>query len=301
MSTDSKRPLDGVDPASVEPGDVDESTVREALSSTNPLVRQDGVDVCGSLASADAAAVEPFLDTVAALADDDNAAIALRAIDALKTVAATEPDALAGRLDGLAGAADSDIVDVQLTAATVLGKLVVDRPDLVASYAGRLAVAVRTTELDEKRENFGEFVQDPATRQTLEEHTEAERKRRVSARRTLANVVVAVTEQVPDAALDAVDELVALLDDTDPGVAGAAVDALGELAAADPAAVAPVRDRLSACLDHDRTFVRVRAVRALGRLGDDAVVPRLRALAEDDDDEDVRELAADTADYLADA
>lgn len=297
MSPDSKRPLDGVDPASVAPGDADEPAVREALSSSIPTVRQRGVDVCASLADADVSAVDPFLDDVAALAADDNAPIALRAIDVLKTVAVADPDALDGRLDALVDATAADVVDVQLTAATVLGKLVVDRPDLVAPYAGRLAEAVRATEPGE-REQFGEFVDDPVTRRTLEEHTEAERKRRVSGRRTLVNVVVAVTEQVPESALDAVDGLVALLDDTDPGVAGAAVDALGELAAADPDAVAPVRDRLTDCLGHGRTFVRVRSVRALGRLGDDAVVPRLRTLAEEDDDEDVREIAGETADYL---
>ena len=137
------------------------------------------------------------------------------------------------------------------------------------------------------------------TRQTLEEHEEAERQRRTSGRRTLVNVVVAVCEEEPESALGAVEGLLGLLDDVDPSVVGGAVDALGELAVTDPEAVAPARDGLRARLDHPQTFVRARADRALGRLGDEGAVPKLRTVAETDDDEDVREIAAETAAFLA--
>ncbi|NHN60720.1 HEAT repeat domain-containing protein [Halorussus sp. JP-T4] len=263
------------------------------------MVKQTGVDVCEALAETNVDAVRPLLDDVAALADDDNAAIALRAIAVLDEVVGDEPGALEDRLDGLVDAADDEVVDVQLTAATALGKLVVARPDLVAPHAGRLADAVRVTEPGPGPEGVGDLVDDQVTQRTIAEHVEGERKRRTSGRRTLVNVVVAVTEEEPEPAFDAVDELVALLDDVDPGVAGGAVDALGHLAAADPEVVAPASDRLVDCLDHDGTVVRARAVRALGHLGDDAAVPELRRVADEDDDEDVRALAAETADFLA--
>ncbi|MFC4551128.1 MULTISPECIES: HEAT repeat domain-containing protein [Halorussus] len=301
MPTDSSNPLDGIDPESVSPDDVDEAAVRAALDSSNPLVRQRGMMVCETLAAADVDAVEPFLDDVAALASADNAAVGLRAIAVLDAVAEDEPAALDGRVAGLAEAAASDLVDVQLTAATALGKLVVERPDLVGPYARRLVEAVRATELEPGIPDVGDVVDDRVTRQTIQEHEEGERRRRMSGRRTLVNVAVAVAETEPETAFDAVDDLAALLDDVDPGVAGAAVDALAELAAADPDVVAPVRDDIVDCLDHDRTFVRARAIRALGELGDDAVVPKLETVAETDDDEDVRELAADTVDFLAGA
>ena len=301
MTADSSKPLDGIEPESISPEDVDEAEIRAALASSNPLVKQKGVDVCETLAEADVDAVRPLLDDVAALADDDNAAIALRAIAVLDEVAGEDPAALEDRLDGLVGAADDEVVDVQLTAATALGKLVVARPDLVAPYASRLAEAIRITEPDPEPEDVGDLVDDQVTRRTIAEHVEGERKRLTSGRRTLVNVVVAVTEEEPEPAFESVEELVALLEDVDPGVAGGAVDALGQLAAADAEVVAPVSDRLVDCLDHDRTVVRARAVRALGHLGDDAAVPELRRVAERDDDEDVRELAAETADFLADA
>lgn len=301
MTTDSSNPLDGIDPDSVTLEDLDEAEVRATLSSSNPLVRQRGVEVCETLAETDVDAVRPFLDEVASLATDGNAAIALRAIAVLDATADAEPAALDGRLADLVGATASDIVDVQLTSATVFGKLVVERPDLVAPHVRELIEAVRVTEPDSQICDPGDVVDDPVTRRTIREHEEGERRRRISGRRTLINVVVAVTEEEPRSAFDVVDELVTLLDDVDPGVCGSAVDALGELAVANPDAVAPVADRLIECLDHDRTVVRARAVRALGHLGDDAAVPKLRTVAETDDDETVRELAEETAEFLASA
>lgn len=301
MTTDSAKPLADVDPSSVTAGDVDEAEIRAALASSNPLTRQEGVELCETLATERIDDVRPFLDEVAALADDSNAAIALRAISVLDAVAGAEPAALDGRLDGLVGVLDTHIVDVQLTGATALGKLVVERPDLVAPHTGTLIRAVGVTEPTPGLRDFGDVVDDPVTQQTLQEHEEEERKRRASGRRTLINVVVAVTETEPDAVPDVVDDLVSLLDDVDPGITGGAVDALAELAAADPERIAPALEPLIDCLDHNRTTVRARAIRALGHLGDDAPVPELRALAEEDDDEEVREIAAETAAFLADS
>lgn len=301
MSTNSAEPLDDVDPSSVTPDAVNDADVRAALSSPDPLVRRRGVAVCESLAEAGVDHVEPFLDDVAALTEDDRIAVMLGAIAVLDEVAATDPDALDGRTGALVAATDSEYVDVALTASVALGKLVVERPALVAPYTSDLVAALRETELDENPPDYGETIANDDTRKTIHEHEQAERQRRVSARRTLANVVVAVAEERPEGATDAVDDLVTLLDDVDPSVIGGAVDALGELAAVDPDAVDPVADELIDCLDHYHTSVRGRAIRALGRLGDDRAVEPLRRLAEEDADENVRDVAAETADYLADA
>ncbi|SDN23145.1 HEAT repeat-containing protein [Halogranum gelatinilyticum] len=298
MTTDSSKPLDGIAPEETTPDDVDDAEIRAALASSSPLVRQRGVEVLGSLAAQDLDAVDPFLDEIATATADDNVAIALRAIGVLDTVAVNDPTRLDGRLDDLVSVLDSELVDVQLTGGRVLATLVVEQPELVSPYVRELVAAIRATELDENPQNFGEVVSDPVTRQTLEQHEQGERDRRLDSRRTLVNVVVAVAETDPDAAVEAVDDLVALLDDVDPTVAGGAVDALGELAASHPDAVAPVVDRLVDCLDHYHTLVRARAIRALGYLGEESTVSALQEVAENDDDEDVRELAADTAEFI---
>lgn len=301
MTTDSSELLDGITPESIARGDVDDAAIHTALSSSNPLVRQRGVAVCETLVAENLDATRPFLDEVAMLAGDDNAAIALRAISVLDTLADTDPAALEGRLADLVGAVGTDHVDVQLTGATALGKLVVDRPDLVAPYARQLIEAVRVTELDATTRDFSDVVDDDVTRRTLRDHEEEERKRRTTGRRTLINVVIAIIEAEPKSTVDLAEDLGTLLDDADPVIVGGAVDALGELAAANPEAVFPVRNRLDDCLDHDSVAVRVRAIRALGHIGDDAAVPKLRAVAMEDIDETVREIALETADFLADA
>ena len=300
MDPDPSEPLAGVDPDSVAPDDVAAEELRAGLAASSPLVRQRAVAVCDALAQADPETVEPYLDAVATAVGDTNSAIALRAIAVLDTVAGAAPDALDGRVEALADRAGDEIVDVQLTAATALAKVVVPRPDLVAPFLGQLIEGVRATALDDTPADFGEFVRDEATRQTLREHEQGERDRRTSGRRTLINVVVAALESEAASATDRVDELAALLDDDDPTVVGGAVDGLGEVAAVDRDAVRPVRDRLVACLDHFHTVVRARAVRALGRLGDPEAVPALRTTAEADENEDVRAVAAETATYLAD-
>ncbi|QLK26337.1 HEAT repeat domain-containing protein [Natrinema zhouii] len=301
MTMDSSVPLDGIDPESITRDDIDDAELRAALSSSDPLVRQRGIDVCETLAEEGVDAVRPVLDEVASLANDDNSPIALRAITVLRTVAERDPGALEGRLTDLVDTAGADIVDVQLTGSTVLAALVVERPDLVAPFVRQLLEGIRVTEPDPQGEDLSDVVTDEVTRRTIQDHEDEERKRRISARQTLSNVVVAAIESEPQSAFDAVDALVALLDDAYPAISGGAIDALAQLAAAKPAVVAPVRDRLIDCLDDDSVVVRARTVRALGHLGDDAAVPKLRDVAATDANRDVRELADETANFLANA
>ncbi|WP_440767105.1 HEAT repeat domain-containing protein [Natronorubrum sp. DTA7] len=301
MTLDSSVPLDGIDPESIARDDIDDAEVRAALSSSDPLVRQRGVEVCETLVEEGVDAVRPVLDEVASLANDDNAAIALRAITVLRTVAKRDPASLEGRLTGLVDTAGADIVDVQLTGSNVLATLVVERPDLVAPFVRQLLEGIRVTEPDPQGEDLSDVVTDEVTRRTIQDHEDEERKRRLSARQTLSNVVVATVESEPQSAFDAVDALITLLDDTYPAISGGAIDALAQLAAAKPAVVAPVSDRLIDRLDDDSVVVRARTVRAVGYLGDDAAVPKLRDVAATDANQDVRELADETANFLADA
>ncbi|WP_170972329.1 HEAT repeat domain-containing protein [Natronorubrum halophilum] len=301
MTKDSPVPLDGVALESITRADIDDAELRAALSSSDPLVRRRGVEVCETLAEEGVDAVRPVLDEVASLANDDNAAIALRSITVLRTVVERDPPALEGRLTSLVSTAGAEIVDVQLTGSSVLATLVVERPDLVAPYVRQVIEGIRATEPDPQGEDLSDVITDEVTRRTIQDHEDEERKRRISARHTLSNVVVATIESEPRSAVDAVDELVTLLDDAYPAVSGGAIDALAELAVEKPEAVAPASDRLVDRLDDDSVSVRARAVRALGHLGDDAAVSKLREVAAADANEDVRELATETANFLADA
>lgn len=297
MATDSSDPLDEVDPRLVTPKDIDETEVQAALTSSKPLVEQRGVEVCETLAEVDIDAVRPFLDEIGSLLTEDNVAIVPRSIEVLKIVARDEPTAIESVLPDLVDILDSDSAGVQLEGVAVLGVLVVDRPDLCSPYAHRLTEALRATEL-EPETDLGGVVDDRVTRQTIEEHERKERQRRISARQGLINVVVAIAEAEPRTMVEEVDELVALLNDDDPTIIGGTIDALRAIAEVEPDVVIPVSDRLVECLDHDSEAVRAHAIRALGHAGDDAAVSALRAVAETDPNEDVRSIAAETADFL---
>jgi len=298
MESDLPEPLAGVEPAEVSVEDIEESEVRDALESSKPLVRQRGVNVCNALAKADADAVRPFIDNLGAVLDRTNRPVTLKAISSLDSVARTDPAALEPVLADLAGVLDNDFVDAPLTAANVFGKVVVEHPELCAPYASVLIDAVQETEPDPNLNDYSDVTDDKLTQKTLQRHERSQRCRRMADRRVLINVIVAIAETEPDALVDSVPDLVALFDDVDPGITGGAIDALGELARPRPDAVAPVAKDIITCLDHDRIDIRVRAIRALGHLGADSAIPKLREIAENDGSEDVREVAAQTADFL---
>lgn len=300
MDSNAAAPLAGLSPDSVTPDDVDEADVRAALDASEPSVRQRGLAVCRALATADADAVAPFLDTVASLVADENALTARRAVGVLDAVASARPDALDGHLDPVVDAITVEHADVRFAVADLLGTLAVERHETVAPHLDGLLEALAATESDPTPDGYADVVDDRVTRRTLRKQDAADRNRRTGARRTLANVVVAVAEQAPTDATAVLERAPGLFEDADHRVAGAAVDAVGELAAADAAGVDDIADAIRDRLDHEAPFVRVRAVRALGHLGDDAAVDDLRRLAAAGDDETVRDLAATTADFLAD-
>ena len=115
-----------------------------------------------------------------------------------------------------------------------------------------------------------------------------------------ANALVEVADREPEAVADRLDELAPALSN-DPAIARAAtIDVIANVAQSNPEAAEPTVDALVDRLDDDAEFVRSHAVRALGFAEATEAVEPLRELAETTDDEDLAELAAETADWLAD-
>ncbi|MFC7140092.1 HEAT repeat domain-containing protein [Halosimplex aquaticum] len=303
MSDGSTAPLADVDLESLTAADVDDEEVRAALGSDDPVVRQRGTRVCATLAARDADAVRPLADDIVARLADDSLAVARHAGTALVSLSEAHPEAVRGDLDPVVDFAESDLGGVRMVGARVLGNVVVDRPAAVAPYVGRLVAAVADAEgtyVQSDLEEHAEAAQaaDDVAAENVARANKEEAQKRVVARAALANVVVAVAEDDPDAVAGLVDEVAALLADPDPNVVGAALDTLNAVAEDDPDAVAPAVDAIADCLDHGDEMLRARAVRTLGFAGATETVDRLREVAETDDDEDVRDLAAETADYL---
>lgn len=120
-------------------------------------------------------------------------------------------------------------------------------------------------------------------------------------REIAANALVEVAERDPDAVIDRIDELPPVLSEDPPIVRSATIDVLGTVAQEDPAAVEPAVDALIEVVETNGEQVQAHAVRALGYAEATEAIEPLRELAAADVDDELRGLAADTADYLADA
>lgn len=292
-------PLAGVEAPSVTARDLSVDAVEQALGHDDPLVRQHACECCLTLAGDDAESVVRFASALLDALDDESVVVAQRAAAALLPVAAAHPDAFDGGAHALARLFERDVSIATLYGAKLLAAVVIDRPDVVAPAVGALVRALDDTTTGGDIETPDGLDEQAAT--TVRRHQAEDRQRVQVARETVANVVAAVAEDAPESIVQAVPDIVPGLDDSSDPVVAALVDALAWVAAEHPDAVRPHRDALVDRLDHEDRVVRARTIRALGLLGDASAADPVATIATTDPDEDVRELAAETASLLRSA
>lgn len=202
-----------------------------------------------------------------------------------------------------------------------------DVPPLTGYRAGRALVPLlghAPEEFVPKTEKLVEVLTDPPNpgipseeeldqmpqeqRKQIEERLEArEDEARKDIARTFgireftANALVEVTEREPERVAPHVGELAEWVDDGPTIVRGATIDAIANVAQHDQSAVEPAVDALIRVARTDANSVRAHAIQALGYAGATEAVEPLREVAASDDaelDEDVKDLAAETADFL---
>lgn len=269
-----------------------------ALSSTDPTTRREAIDDFGALARTDPDAATDYVDAVAGRLTDESLVVARGAAEALVPIAKDRPDALVDHLDVIVESLSADAIDLSLVGAKLLSPLAIEYPDEFEESADRLLEILVAEEVPTPETAVPATVDRDEARQIVQNVQQEAVERRQYVRRTAANVVVAVAESDPASVTD-ISALETLLDDTDPGVVGPALDTLGVLAESDPTTVHPALDSILDCLDHENGTVRARAVRTLGYLGEEAAVPALRDVAAEDD-EKISELAAETVAFLSD-
>lgn len=282
------------------PAELTDAQLRRALTAEDPLVRQDAGDACVDLATESPDAMAEYVDVVAVALADDSVVVAQKAAAALVAIAEARPDAVADVAGALVGLYDRDVSTAKAYGAKLLGTVAVEHAESVAPHVEPLVAALAAD--DTGTQGVADSLPaDAEVHGQLRQQDKTERKRAQAARETVANVIVAVAEADPDAVAPIVDDVLDAAEGASPLVLGALLDAVGAVAAADPETVSAHVPRLAAHLDADHAFVRGRAITALGHADDASVVPQLRSLAADDPDADVRALAAETADWLADA
>lgn len=269
-----------------------------ALAADDPIRRREAINAFGTLVQSDVDEAVEHAETVARHLDDESLIVARGAAEVLAPVASEQPDILLTKLDRIVELLAADTVDLSVAGARLLSPLAVDRPEAVAGHTDRLLEILIDDAVPDPETTVPESIDRVETRQIVQSVQQESRKRRQYVRQTIANVIVAVAESDPTS-IDDVESLETLLDDPDPGVVGPALDALGNMAQEDAGRVRQTLDSVLACLDHENTTVRARAVRTLGYLDAVSAVARLERVAATDDDETVRELAAETATFLS--
>lgn len=300
MADPGGHPIEAVELAEGVPrDDVAPATVRSGLESDRATVRSTAATVAAGLAQSDPDALSELAPALVDRLGDDQRVVVYQSLIALSHVARDDPGSLVPAVDRLVARLSDDLPVIRTLSARILGFVVLERPGVLADHAGALvdaALADPDEVLD--ADAIADEVSDRHGRRSLEEVNRRARTQTVLARQTVANVLVEVAAHDPDAVGAHVDGVVDLLED-DAGVVTAAADVLRILAEADPALVEPTIDSLCDVLDHPDESVVATAVPALGHAGDPSAVSALRDLAADEDrSAELRELAAETADFL---
>jgi len=245
--------------------------VREALDDGYPVAEGAAALVCLELAFDRPEAVRPAVPRLVGMLEEVPPRKGYRAAQALVPLLEDDPAAFVPVADDLA-AVLADPPEVETPAPEELAAL----PDHEREQ--------RTETLSSRRE---ELQQDLSRTYGIQEFA--------------AHALVEVANQEPDTLFDRVDALRTGLHAEPPAVRAASADALATLAGENPDGIDPALDDLIDVVGADTTGVQAYAVRALGQaIATEAVGP-LREVARDDDiDEDLADLAARTADFLAD-
>ncbi|QLH84711.1 HEAT repeat domain-containing protein [Halosimplex pelagicum] len=298
MTDEESAPLEGVDTGSEALDDEDRDQIREALTSETNIRRNEAAQALSQLAERDPSTVRPFVDDLLPLLGDDRNVIAQQAGTALLGVVREHPEDLAGSVPAVFDLIERDLNSLELLGTQIVVQVVLEHPEEVAPHLDRIVAVLDGRSPAYEATDGIDMVDDEEARETMLEHDKQEHQLLIQSQGRLANVITAAAEGDPDAAADHVDALVGLFDTPDVTVVGAAVDAVSEIAQADPDAAAGAFDALVACLNHTNDTVRARAVRALGYLGDDRAVEPLEHRASVETDEDLADLAAETAAFL---
>jgi HEAT repeat protein len=240
--------------------------VTEVLTpEADPGLLDDAITIVSEVADSSPGAVVDAVPKLAALLQDGSPADAA-AITAIQRVAGPYPDAvvpIAPQLTAYLGESDESH---RIGALAVLGTLSTDYPNVAEDT---IPTAIELLDADHY-------------------------KLRANAAGLLANLAAEYPNQVKPVVPRAIE----LLDDSDEKARYNATSILARIAKADPEAVEPGIEPLIDALDEDFAYARSNAAWALGYLGAENALERLRGIEETDPNEEVRHAASVAIDEI---
>ncbi|MFP8952461.1 hypothetical protein ACLI4Z_05725 [Natrialbaceae archaeon A-arb3/5] len=291
-----------------DPARVDVETVVALFDARQGQVRNVALRCLLFVAQDDPDRVAAVNDRVIERLDDEFPVAGSTAAGVLARIARERPDAVHPARSKLVSKLDENPPLTGYRAARALVPLLEDDPAAFVSDADALldvlvdppdVWAPDTAELREMSDGKRQEITNRLS--SRRDEIGRDKARTKGIREFVAHAIVEVSEREPDALVDRIDELAAALS-IEPAIARAAIiDAIANVASAEPAAVTPTVDALVDRLEDDAEFVRAHAVRALGFAEATEAVEPLRTVATADVETDLRELAAETADWIADS
>ena len=301
MATSESDDIRDIDPETVTADDIDIDRVETGLESDENLIRTHAAQLTTALAAEDPQSITPLVPTLAEMFDDDRSVVLKEVLFSLSLLAEDDPDAVVDVAGDLVGVLDHDLPLINSAGARALRPLAVEHPTAFVEHVDELLTVVERPVSDPMEGLDPSPNPDVVRAETVENVRAQSQRRQLAARVVAANVVVEVAHVETGAVLPHTGRLVELLDDDDPAVRSASAGALATVAEHLPDTLDEAVPSLTDALDDVDDTTRARAVAALGYVGDDAAVDPLRELAADEDaDEDLREMAAETADFLDD-
>ncbi|WP_136689396.1 HEAT repeat domain-containing protein [Halorhabdus amylolytica] len=299
MADRSTGDLRALDPGEVTAAAVPTDLLLEDLRSEENIVRTHAANLLGVVAAEDPSALRTEVGLLVELLNDERRVVVRESLGALGDIAEAYPAAVARHLDALVETLSHDVDLFRLLAARTITSLLDERPEWFQEYVPKLVDAL-TVEITNPvagsdfapAENRALFGRESAIRRRSEE-------RQLTARLAAGRALVELAES-DDVSLSAhADQLLELLDNPDRHVRTVGVVAAAAIAEDDPSSVTGAVEPLCAALEDPDETTAARAVVALGFVADPAAIDPLRSLAEDRDrPEDLRDLAAETADWI---
>ncbi|MEY7850607.1 hypothetical protein AB7C87_15575 [Natrarchaeobius sp. A-rgal3] len=289
-----------------DPDAIDLEVAEELLEAEGASGRTTALQAISVIAKEEPDRVLEYTDRVVELLDDDVLSVRTTAALALTSLSRNRPEAVVPAVPALVGILGEEPPLFRFRAAGALAPLTADHATAFVDHTDHLLEVL----LDGPT-----FEEDPRSVATSEELSSEEKQRTLSTlagrsgewkrartrsnatREVAANVLVEVARVDPDQIASRLDRVLETLSADEAAVRGAGVEMVRHVGEDDPDAVEDAIDPLLALLD-DVAFVRARAIRALGYAEATAAIDPLREVATADENDDVADLAADTADWL---
>lgn len=296
---------DLLDTAREDPSAVDLDEALSLLDDEHPTARSIAMRAVAAVAADDPSRLAPHVDVLREGLQDSSLVAKTAAAGAYGHVAEYDTDLVADDPGVVIDLFDQNPPLLRYRAAMALRPVLIEDPEALAPHVEELIdvlvdgprVSLPDPDDPEVPDDMRETVRSVAENRS--EEFDKDKSRSQGVLELAANAVVEVAECAPEAVADHVETLAEALDSQRPIVRTPVVDAIGTVAEHDSDAAAPVVDDLRALLDDDAEYVQAHTVRALGFAEATSAAEDVRALAADEDvDENLRELAADTADWL---